>query len=298
MLYQIKKNIVGAIKFPSKLAFFLFIVGGFFFITSSSFAKNQFQDYWYSGKAEITLFELKQARYGEIHSGKLFLIFVTEDFLQDKQVKNESNQSRSIPILKLNLLKKFPTGIYDYSTMTSIFTPIQTKKHPSTLKITMSSQEWCGHVYTQVNLKSFRYQVKSHSYFEKEADEEYYLPKILFEDEILNKIRLSPKSLPIGNIFIVPNILDSRLRHYNLKRENAIAIHNMGEVYNTYIIKYKKISRKLIVQYKKTFPYEILKIEEHLGSSTNQVTTTNKVKTIKVDYWNKNKIKDMELFFK
>ncbi|MDP7238046.1 MAG: hypothetical protein QGI34_15090, partial [Candidatus Latescibacteria bacterium] len=39
-----------------------------------------FGDYWYQGKAEITSYTLKQARYGEIHDGHVVLIFVTEDF--------------------------------------------------------------------------------------------------------------------------------------------------------------------------------------------------------------------------
>ena len=31
-----------------------------------------FNKYWYAGNAELTSFELEQARYGEIHKGKLF----------------------------------------------------------------------------------------------------------------------------------------------------------------------------------------------------------------------------------
>ena len=48
---------------------------------------QEFKDYWYSGEAELTRYELEQARYGEIHRGDAVLIFVTEDFRTDKQVK-------------------------------------------------------------------------------------------------------------------------------------------------------------------------------------------------------------------
>ena len=48
-----------------------------------------FKDYWYAGKAEITSYKLEQARYGEIRNGKAVLIYVTEDFLPNKQVKAE-----------------------------------------------------------------------------------------------------------------------------------------------------------------------------------------------------------------
>ncbi len=53
---------------------------------------EQFKGYWYQGKAELTRYQLEQARYGEIHSGDAVLIFVTENFLLDKQVKHEHGQ--------------------------------------------------------------------------------------------------------------------------------------------------------------------------------------------------------------
>ena len=42
---------------------------------------QEFKDYWYAGTAEITSYNLKQARYGEIHQGTAVTVFVTEDFL-------------------------------------------------------------------------------------------------------------------------------------------------------------------------------------------------------------------------
>jgi len=68
---------------------------------------NDFSKYWYQGKAEITSYELEQARYGEIHKGSAVLVFVTEDFSKNKQVKLDNpsaNPKDAIPVLKLNLL--------------------------------------------------------------------------------------------------------------------------------------------------------------------------------------------------
>ena len=76
-------------------------------------APTDFRQYWYQGKAELTRYNLEQARYGEIHKGESVLIFVTEPFLTDKQVKQERPQSGpAVSVLKLNLTKKFFTGIY------------------------------------------------------------------------------------------------------------------------------------------------------------------------------------------
>jgi len=133
---------------------------------------SDFNDYWYAGEAEITSYELVQARYGEKRNGQAVLIFVTEDFLPDLQVKDESSSGEGISVLKLNYTKKFYTGIYPYSMMSSVFTPVKNEDYPSTLKVSTSSQEWCGHTYLQVNHENEAYRVTGHSYFESEADQE------------------------------------------------------------------------------------------------------------------------------
>lgn len=85
-----------------------------------------FGQYWYKGKAELNAYELEQYRYGEKRDGEAVLIFVTEDFSREKQVKLDNPQRQkqdAQKVLKLNLTKKFVTGIYPYSMMLSVFTP-------------------------------------------------------------------------------------------------------------------------------------------------------------------------------
>ena len=48
---------------------------------------NEFQDYWMNGTAEINFYSLKQNRYGQVREGGSVLLFVTEDFNVQKQVK-------------------------------------------------------------------------------------------------------------------------------------------------------------------------------------------------------------------
>ena len=73
---------------------------------------DEFKTYWYTGEAEITSYQLEQARYGEIREGKAVLIFVTENFLPQIQVKADEENPSNISVLKLNATKKFNTGIY------------------------------------------------------------------------------------------------------------------------------------------------------------------------------------------
>ena len=118
--------------------------------TPSEFAKAHpdFKTYWYQGKAELTRYVLSQARYGDLHGGEAVLIFVTEDFLPKVQVKQERGDAPdALSVLKLNAYRRFYTGIYPYTIMTSSFTPVVPPRAP-VLKVSTTVQEWCGQAYT------------------------------------------------------------------------------------------------------------------------------------------------------
>ncbi|MFT7421050.1 MAG: hypothetical protein ACI9QN_001976, partial [Arcticibacterium sp.] len=108
--------------------------------------------YWYAGDAEITSYSLEQARYGEMHEGKAVLIFVTEPFSKKSWTKADNPKSKDLPALKLNFTKEFSTGIYPYSLMTSTFYPVDGSS--GSLKISSSSQEWCGHTFRELKNKA------------------------------------------------------------------------------------------------------------------------------------------------
>lgn len=55
---------------------------------------DEYKDYWFNGQAEITSYTLEQERYGEMRTGTAVLIFVTEDFLPDAQVKANKNPTQ------------------------------------------------------------------------------------------------------------------------------------------------------------------------------------------------------------
>ncbi len=168
---------------------------------------SQFNQYWYAGKAEITSYELKQSRYGEVHNGEAVLIFVTEPFSKSDQVKLDypgQAGDDKMTVLKLNYTKNFNTGIYPYSMMLSAFTPVDTYNYKYTPKVTASIQEWCGQVYTQMNLNKNKYQINAYSYFQQEGDKSFASPAGFIEDEIFNRIRLDLNSLPVGEVELIP----------------------------------------------------------------------------------------------
>ncbi len=267
---------------------------------------QDFKDYWYSGKAEITSYKLEQARYGELHEGYAVLVFVTEDFSKSKQVKLDNPQSAKgdgVKVLKLNRIKKFDTGVYRYSMMDSVFTPVYMNEYPNTLKLTSSSQEWCGNTFTQLNLDDNGYDVRSFSYFESEGDQKYSLQKEILEDELWARIRLEPKSLPQGRIKIIPAAMASRLTHNELKVEIAEAtlVENSDDSnLMDYTLVYDDSGRTMKITFGKLFPYEILSWEETyksgFGPGAKTLTTRAvKNKVLISDYWNQNKNIDREL---
>lgn len=244
-----------------------------------------FKEYWYAGEAEITSYKLEKARYGEIRKGQAVLVYVTENFLPEKQVKADRQNPNNIPVLKLNATKNFNTGIYPYSIMQSTFYPVSNNQHA--IKVSSSIQEWCGHVYTQLNNKE-QFEIMSHSYFESEADENFKLEKAVLENELWAQLRINPKSLPIGNLQIIPTLEFTRLKHVPLKAYNASAILNN----DNYSIFYPELNRRLTINFNPVFPHDVLSWEETVNNLTTKAT---KLKTIKSAYWNKNSNDDETL---
>ncbi len=258
------------------------------------FTSKEFNDYWYQGQAEISSYQLEQARYGEMRSGHAVLVFVTEDFSAHKQVKLDRPQESPadvVKIMKLNLTKKFNTGIYPYSMMQSVFTPVDLAQSPHSLKVTTSSQEWCGHTFTQLNLNSSNFQLQGYSYFESEGDQDKKLDKVLLEDELWNLIRIDPGQLPTGKIRIIPATMTHRLRHTILQAEDAQASLTSEGSVQSYQLVYK--DRQLKINFDQIFPYKILGWEETYkdgwGQNAQMLTTKATLdKTIKSAYWQKN----------
>lgn len=266
---------------------------GQFSKAKKTYESDGFKQYWYAGKAEINSYSLNQSRYGEQHKGKAVLIFVTEDFSKQKQVKLDNTsqaENDKINVLKLNFIKNFITGIYPYAMMQSVFTPVARSKYPNSLKTTMSSQEWCGHVFTQLNLNEKEFNISSFSYFEQEGDVNTSIKKILLEDEIWNIIRLEHAALPLGDIQILPGLFFTRLNHVKLEPQSAFATKKETENVITYSIDLPALKRNLSIRFEKELPHKILGWEEKFEvDGIKQYTSALIDKTLVIDYWTKNK---------
>jgi hypothetical protein len=261
-------------------------------------------EYWNSGLAELTSYKLEQARYGEIRKGTAVTIFVTEPFSKSKQVKLDNYQAAGddrVSVLKMNLTKKFLTGIYPYSIMLSTFTPMDGTRM---LKSSMSSQEWCGHTFFQVNKLDTGYRWTGLSYFESEEDKIDTLNNEWTEDELWTQVRLNPEGLPIGEISLLPSTIYLRLRHQPVEAVTATATLDIAKTsdfsefsHYKYTVNYP--NRSLSIYFEQFLPYGILGWEEThpsgFGQPTPLTTRAKRIATIREKYWAKNSNADVEL---
>ncbi len=134
-------------------------------------AAQDFWKHWGDGKAELNGYRLVQPRYGSPRAGTAVYVFVTEDFSDALRVKadpGKHSKGEVFPVMKLNAVRHFQTGIYDYDVMTSTF--LRVARGWPVAKVSFSSREWCGQVWHQLIPRAGRLSGLFHSYFDGEAD--------------------------------------------------------------------------------------------------------------------------------
>lgn len=138
----------------------------------------EFWKTWSDGSAEMASYDLLRPKYNATREGTAVAIFVTETLSNTIRVKADPGRhpkTDEVSVMKLNLIEDFQTGIYDYNLMLSSFVNLESSSGllaGSPLKVSYSSQEWCGHIYKQALFDVPGVRVTSHSYFDGEADQE------------------------------------------------------------------------------------------------------------------------------
>ena len=194
-----------------------------------------FWTHWGDGQAEIAGYKLTQPRYGEPRSGEAVLIVVTETFTHEQRVKSDGGHSDEYPVIKLNEIRDFQTGIYDYNAMTSVFVPLSGELPRGLMsRLTFSMQEWCGHGYSDLlplhalGADPQTMNVTSHSYFDGESHGARPL-EIPDGAIVASALPLLVRGL-VGDLLppgesrtvpYLPSVLDSHLQHVPLAWQEA-----------------------------------------------------------------------------
>ena len=254
--------------------------GGLVLPTPTEFARQhgQFDSYWYQGKAELARYALQQHRYGESHEGEAVLIFVTEPFLPETQVKHEHGEHESISVLKLNAYRRFYTGIYPYTIMTSSFVPAD---EGLALKVSTAVTEWCGNAYVQLNRRDEGVRVRVHSYFQDEADQDNMVANAPSEDGLWVRMRRDPNAIESGEQELIPALHWLRLRHRPVRPERAQVNVTHGDVHVLDV--HYEMGRQIRVRFERAFPHSVVGWEEREPDGGR--TIAERTHAVMDDYW-------------
>jgi hypothetical protein len=260
---------------------------------------NGFWDYWGDGKGEVSSYRVVVSRYGELREGYSVLVFVTEDISRTTRIKDDSGKLPApdrAPVLKLNRVVKFTTGIYDYSLLTSTFSSVSAELgRPAfePLKISFSAQEWCGHVMQILIPQRDQIELTLHSYFEREGDQKrsIKLPaNAAYEDNLPIWIReLNGDVLTTGQkreLQIFPASWVSRVSHQQADFQSGWIMKENGETLKspegnaaTHRWTWQIGNRKEMYWVEKNYPRRILKWNSSDGGS-GEIK-----KTLRLPYW-------------
>ncbi|HET7903314.1 MAG TPA: hypothetical protein VFM17_02015 [Candidatus Eisenbacteria bacterium] len=178
-----------------------------------------FESVWQDGQAELCGYRYVVTRYGQSRGGQAVAVYVTEPFSERRRVKLDdpaASPGDAFEALKLNLVRDFQTGIYDYNTMTSLFVR---SSDIIPAKISFSSAEWCGHVYEELRFDRDAVRQSIRSYFEGEsADRSLDAPRGGVPEENLHVLLrgLRGDFLPPGrkrSVPFLPSAFARRLVH-------------------------------------------------------------------------------------
>jgi len=249
---------------------------------------GQIEQFWFSG-AELNRYDLNQSRYGEDHPGHAEFIFVTEPFDLQQQVKSDTGGAGTKPVLKLNALRTFNTGLYSYRTMLSTFTPIDDLAAPHALKETLSVQDWCGQVFTQINRRDGNWNIQSFSYFQSDGDQAFSVDAqdAWLEEELFTVVRLNPAALPTGAFRAMPSQLAFRFAHQQpqvFDAEGALT-ETKGEKL-VYTVSYPRLNRALRIEFDREFPHIIRRWD--IASPSGVTTAELADRQMNVNYWRHN----------
>jgi len=260
---------------------------------------NDFWRYWGDGKGEISSYRIIAPRYSELREGYSVLVFVTEDLSRTTRIKVESEaippQDR-VPVMKLNRVVKFTTGIYDYSILTCTFssvTPELGRLPFEPLKISFSAQEWCGHVFQMLIPQRDQVELTLHSYFQSEGDQKRSLKlpaNAAFEDNLPIWIReLGGEVLTADQrreLRIFPSSWALRAAHQKADFQPGWITKEVGETLKsaegnspTWRWTWQVGNRKETYWVEKAYPHRILKWNSSDGSQGELK------KSLRAPYW-------------
>lgn len=256
---------------------------------------------WMDGTAEISTYRARVARYGELRDATVVFIYVTEPFDRVRKLKDDAaSGSARVDVLKLNATMTFVTGVYPYSVMTSVFAPVATwagSPRFTPIKVSLSAQEWCGHVFHAIWPGRAAFHAQLASYFATDGERVDVVatpPGTLYEDGLLIQLRELDGPFADGGHWhgaLVPSLWRSRTAHRALAPGPASiersAAHRAGRAVTRFRIRAGAVDRSVDVE--AAWPHRVLGWTDSTGESGDLVSTE------RLTYWELHRVEDQGL---
>ncbi len=149
---------------------------------------------WQDGRAEINAYQAIAMRYGQPRSYTDYQIVVREPFSRRLLVKADPDHDPDdvLPVIKMNRILNYQTGVYAYHQMLSYFFDIEDMQP---LKWTLAHFEWCGNTFKQFTRRKRQAKLETHTYWDVDADQVYDLQfddQTVFYDQLPVWLRSQP----------------------------------------------------------------------------------------------------------
>ena len=214
-----------------------------------------FTDYWKKDKIEITKYELKE---DSILVGEGSLTF-SIDYVEGV------NKTDSIQVLHSDFLGKIHKENYDYSVMTSTYSPLNQTLRSHATKVINSVQEPAGNSFLELSQIPKSYEIESYNTFKEKTKKHFILERKNLEDELWAKIRMNPNDLPTGDIEIIASFAywQSVRKSPNIYEAKAVLKDYLGTEFTgkklkIYSLEYPDLKRNLSIVFEGNFPFEIV----------------------------------------
>ncbi|MBI4161955.1 MAG: hypothetical protein HY509_05865 [Acidobacteria bacterium] len=169
---------------------------------------------WDDGRAEISAYEATAVRYGATRPFTAYLIVVKEDFSRADLVKADPGHDPAdlFPVLKLNQVIRFQTGVYDYHQMLSVFFD---RADLIPVKLSLAHFEWCGNSYKELRRQGETALLQAHTYWDGMAEKKFplrFTGHTLLYDELPVWLRSVPPPEAERNwgVSLIPTQVSSR----------------------------------------------------------------------------------------
>jgi hypothetical protein len=236
---------------------------------------------WNDGKAEVSVYDARDLRYGIPRASRAVLIVVAEDLLPDRLVK--ADRPREVPetrrVLKLNHVRDIPTGVYTYQQMLSAFLAAD-RLDP--VKLTMTSHEWCGNAFAEWRVD--RASLAIRSYFEEPGDLDVALSlgDAVFYDTLPLTLRgLDFERTRSGTIRVIGSVFSSRPLPPTTE-EARLEVTRLAQSPPVYRVLLRRGEQTDVFDFEAVFPHLLVRWDRADGGSLQRVLSR------RFRYWEEN----------